>query len=175
MIVENWMGQIQIKVDDKGRLTLPSHALTVFKDKELVLSVNVYQKKTYIELMNPEEWDSKMKAIEKLSAKNPKVRAYKRFLVSGSAKISLDKQNRIIVPGYQREMIDLSNEAVLVNLEEKIELWSMKKWQETSQNFVEDFEDLENWINEEEADLDSDRKSDQEKDEGGAGEYKSAA
>lgn len=171
MFVENWMGQIQIKVDDKGRLTLPGHALTVFKEKEIVLSVNVYQKKTYIELMSPEEWEKKMKAIENLSSKNPKVRAYKRFLVSGSAKISLDKQNRIIVPGYQREMIGLLNEAVLVNLEEKIELWSMKRWQETSENFVEDFEDLENWINEEEVDSVKDDVKDQEDEN----DFKSAA
>lgn len=145
--MENWLGQIQIKVDEKGRLALPQPAVSLFPDKELVLSVHVYQKKTYLEVLDLAAWQLKLKSLEGESTTNPKLRAYKRFLLSGSAKLSLDKQNRVTIPNYQREMIGLLKEAVMVNLENKIELWSKANWKETSQNFIEDFEELENWAN----------------------------
>ncbi len=145
--MENWLGQIQIKVDEKGRFSLPSSALELFSAQELVLSVGVFEKKPYLEMLRLDEWQAKIDTLKEFSDRNPKLKAYKRFLLSGSAKLNIDKQNRITIPGFQRDLIKLLKEAVIVNLENKIELWSADVWSEVSNNFINDFENLEDWAN----------------------------
>ena len=143
--MENWLGQIQIKVDDKGRLALPVAASCLFPEKDLVMSVGVFDKKPYLELLPITNWMSKLEVLKKLPAKSPKTKAYKRFLLSSSSKVSLDKQNRITIPPFQRDMIKLLKESVLINLENKIELWSAALWAEVSDSYIQDFESLEEW------------------------------
>ncbi len=145
--VENWLGQVQIKVDDKGRFSLPASAVDGFPTDELVLSVGVFEKKPFLELLTLEEWDEKISTLENFSERDPKLKAYKRFLLSGSSKINIDKQNRVTIPGFQRDLIKIVKEAVIVNLENKIELWSADLWAEVSNNFINDFENLEDWAN----------------------------
>lgn len=145
--VENWLGQIQIKVDEKGRLSLPVSALELFPSNELVLSVGVFEKKPFLEMLTLDEWQLRMDGLKDFSDRNPKLKAYKRFLLSGSSKINIDKQNRVTIPGFQRGLIKLLKEAVIVNLENKIEIWSADVWSEVSNNFINDFENLEDWAN----------------------------
>jgi MraZ protein len=145
--VENWLGQSQIKVDDKGRISLPASSQESFAQGDVVLSVAVFDKKPYLELMSTHEWERKIESLKSFSDRNPKLKAYKRFLLSGSSKVNIDKQNRIIIPSFQRELIKLSKSAVLVNLNEKIELWSAELWAEASNHFINEFENLEDWAN----------------------------
>lgn len=145
--MENWLGQTQIKVDEKGRFSLPASALELFSTRELVLSVGVFEKKPFLEMLRLDEWKIKIDTLKEFSDRNPKLKAYKRFLLSGSSKINIDKQNRITIPNFQRSLIKLLKEAVIVNLENKIELWSADVWFEVSNNFINDFEILEDWAN----------------------------
>ena len=126
-------------------MALPVSATAVFTDQEIVLSVGVYEKKPYLELLTLESWSQKIKALEDLPQKHPKTKAYKRFLLSGSAKVSFDKQKRITLPVFQRDMIKLVKESVLVNMDGKYELWSEDHWLEVSNTYVQSFEDLEDW------------------------------
>lgn len=143
--MENWLGQTQIKVDEKGRMALPVSAAAVFTDQEIVLSVGVFDKKPYLELLTLESWNLKLNTLAGLPEKNPRTKAYKRFLLSGSAKVSFDKQKRITLPSFQRDMIKLVKESVLVNMDGKYELWSEDNWSEVSMNYIQSFENLEDW------------------------------
>lgn len=145
--MENWLGQIQIKIDDKGRFLLPSQSAQIFPEKELILSLGVYDKKPFLELITLKEWDDKLIQLQSLPQNNPKAKAYKRFLLSGSAKVSLDKQNRLTIPAFQRERISVNKEAVMVNLENRLELWSLELWDSVSDKFIENIEDIEEWVN----------------------------
>lgn len=144
--MENWLGQIQIKIDEKGRFLLPSQSAQIFPEKNLVLSLGVYDKKTYLELITLDEWEEKLNQLQKLPQNNPKTKAYKRFLLSGSAKVNLDKQNRLTIPAFQRERILVHKEAVIVNLDNKLELWSTELWNSVSDKFIENIEDIEEWV-----------------------------
>lgn len=160
--MENWLGQIQIKVDEKGRLALPSSALDFFPEKDIVLSLSVYDKKPYLELLSLEDWKTKLERLKTMPTKSPKAKAYKRFLLSGSSKVSLDKQNRITIPFFQRAGLHLSKEAVVIYLDGRVELWSAEVWKRVSETFVQDFEGLEEW-----ADEDNLEDSNMEGDKGG--------
>lgn len=143
--METWLGQIQIKVDEKGRLALPAAAVTLFEEREMVLSVGVFDKKPYLDVLPLDVWEEKLESLKKLPSKSPKTKAYRRFLLSCSSKVSLDKQNRITIPIFQREMIKLLKKLVLINLENKIELWSAAVWEEVSDSYLQNFESLEDW------------------------------
>ncbi len=145
--MENWLGQAEIRVDEKGRFSLPSSALGLFPNNELILSVGVFVKKSFLELLTIKEWKEKMSTLQGPFQKDPRLKAYKRFLSSGSSKVSIDKQNRVIIPGFQRKLIKLGKKAVVINLENKIELWSADLWAGVLNDFINDFEDLEGWVN----------------------------
>jgi len=144
----NWLGQIQIKVDDKGRFSLPSTSIDMFSDKQLVLAASVYQKKPFLEIISSTTWDKRLEVLDRLPEKDARAKAYKRFVIGGSSKLSLDKQNRVTIPAFQRDYLKLSKEAVIVNVDNKIELWSKDLWNEIQENFMESFEDLTDWVNE---------------------------
>ena len=139
------MGQTQIKVDDKGRMSLPTHAHGLLVDQSLILSLSVYEKRVFLELLSPPDWEQKLQSLDNLPKNHPKTKAIKRFMFSGAVKIAVDTQNRIIVPSHQREALGLQREAILINLDNKYELWSSKRWKETFGSLVESMEDLELW------------------------------
>lgn len=143
--MESLTGQTQIKVDEKGRMNLPAQAHGLLIDQSLVLSLSVYEKRVYLELLSTKEWQEKMDSINELPQNHPRTKALKRFFLSGSIKVNVDKQNRITLPQYQRSALGLQREAILINLENKFELWSIEKWQETFGSLVEGMEDLESW------------------------------
>jgi len=144
-LVESLTGQTQIKVDEKGRMILPIHAHELLIDQSLVLSLSVYEKRVYLEFLSITDWEQKIESINELPKNHPRTKALKRFVLSGSVKVNVDKQNRITVPLYQRTALGLQREAIVINLENKFELWSLMTWQETFGSLVEDMEELEAW------------------------------
>lgn len=158
----NWLGQIQIKVDEKGRFSLPSSSIDMFADGQVVLAASVYQKKPFVELISVHDWDKRLEVLNRLPEKDARAKAFKRFVIGGSSKLTLDKQNRVTIPGFQRNYLKLKKEAVIVNIDNRIELWSHNLWSEIQENFMESFEDLSDWVN----DFDpSDEQREQEKEE----------
>jgi len=143
--VEFSVGQTQIKVDEKGRISLPTQAHDLLSDQSLVLSLAVYQKRVFLELLSSKEWELRVSNLEKLPQNHPKTKAIKRFVLSGSVKVSVDKQNRVTIPMHQREALGLLREAIVINLDNKFELWSLERWKETFESLVDGAEDLESW------------------------------
>ena len=139
------MGQTQIKVDEKGRMSLPAQAHDLLEDQTLVLSLSVYEKRVFLELLSVKDWQHKLDALNELPKNHPKTKALKRFMLSGSIKVGVDKQNRITVPQQQRDALGLQREAIVINLENKYELWSLDRWKETFGSLVDGMEDLESW------------------------------
>ena len=164
------MGQTQIKVDEKGRMSLPIQAHDLLEDQSLVLSLSVYEKRVFLELLSLKDWQQKLDALNDLPMNHPKTKALKRFMLSGSIKVSVDKQNRITVPQQQRDALGLHREAIVINLENKYELWSLDRWKETFGSLVDGMEDLESWA----FDQSEDNKDDKSK-EGESNGLKSAA
>jgi|GEM_PF-2646428 len=135
------MGQFQIKVDDKGRLTLPVQAYELIEDDSLILTLSVYNKKVYLELLSSTDWSQKMERINKLT--HLKAKALKRFVLSSSTEVSVDKQNRIRIPSYQRKALNLKKEAFVIAVENRVEIWSETNWNQTFLELVDEIEALE--------------------------------
>lgn len=169
----NWLGQIQIKVDEKGRFSLPASSLSMFEDKQLVLAASVYKKKPFLEIISSKTWVKRLEVLNRLPEKDSKAKAFKRFVIGGSSKLSLDKQNRVTIPGFQRSYLKLEKEAIIVNIDNKIELWSKELWNEIQESFMESFEDLSEWVDE--FDFNEGEQKQEQEQEGKSYDVKSAA
>ncbi len=135
------MGQFQIKVDDKGRLTLPVQAYELIENDSLILTLSVYNKKVYLELLSSTDWSKKMERINKLT--HLKAKALKRFVLSSSTEVGVDKQNRIRIPSYQRKALNLKKEAFVIAVGNRVEIWSETNWNQTFLELVDEIEAIE--------------------------------
>jgi MraZ protein len=59
-----------------------------------------------------------------------------------AAELEVDKQGRILIPGYLREYADLLSEAVLIGAEDHLELWNADAYKQENAALVENPEAL---------------------------------
>ena len=69
-------------------------------------------------------------------------RKFTRKLLSGFIECSMDKQGRILLPPNLREYSRLKDEAVVIGVLNRIEIWNREDWDEYSDDENMDFEDM---------------------------------
>ena len=73
---------------------------------------------------------AKMKAdIDALSNDNPKKGVLKRFIGSESVQVTLDKAGRICLPDGMARAAGIKDEAVLVGLLDRFEIWNPARYE----------------------------------------------
>lgn len=120
-------GEFSHQLDDKGRLIIPSrfraslvpHAiLTRGLDRNLVIYPH-------------EAWRSVSDRLNQMPITHPTARALRRLLFSGAAELVLDRQGRILIPGYLRDYASLDGEVLIAGMETFLELWEPSHWKAT--------------------------------------------
>lgn len=115
-----FMGEYSHTIDDKGRFIVPIKFREALGE-EFVLTRGL-DRCLYIYAMD--EWQKVVGDMEKQSAIDKNVRAYQRFTLSGAIVCEVDKQGRILAPSNLRTYAELDKEAVLVGVNNRIEIWS---------------------------------------------------
>lgn len=108
-------------IDDKGRIILPSRFRDAIPGEEKNIVVTEWQGALYA--YNLDEWDK----IEKnaLSAKRTTViQNFIRFFIGGANFITLDKQDRFLIPSDLRKAAGLEKDIVLIGSLTRFEIWS---------------------------------------------------
>ena len=59
------------------------------------------------------------------------VRQFTRFFLAGAASVEVDKQGRILLPAVLREFADITRDAVLIGVGNRIEIWRRDRWEGT--------------------------------------------
>ena len=145
-----FIGDITCKLDGKGRFLFPS----VFK-KQISSSVFdkfVIQKDIFENclIIYPYiEWQKQVDLIRKKI--NPYNKEHSKFLrgfYKNTAEITLDSNNRILIPKRLLQIINIKKEIVLVGLDSKIEIWDKDIYEKIEHN-DEDFAQLAEKIQEE--------------------------
>ena len=68
--------------------------------------------------------------LQALPTTNAAARQFGRFMSSGAVEIELDRQGRILVPGYLREYAALDiGEGGVVGALNRLEIWAPSRWQ----------------------------------------------
>lgn len=120
-------GEYAHHLDDKGRLIIPARfrpqlaqgaILTRGLDRNLV----IYPQ---------DAWQAVTERLNQMPITHPTARALRRLLFSGAVELSLDRQGRMLIPGYLRLYAGLQDEVLIAGMETFLELWEPTGWRAT--------------------------------------------
>lgn len=147
-------GRFEIKLDPKGRLSLPQayrHLLSApsgdqpsrpSQTLQLVITNSRYRGRSCLHVYTLTEWETLEKKIGRLSSLKAEVQAFQRFYLSGGQTVEIDSQNRVLVPQSLRRFAQLESQVMMVGMGSKFEIWSQPVWDSLYEDLTENFEDV---------------------------------
>ena len=84
-------------------------------------------------IFTTKEWEKVSKKLSDsdndLSFLKADQRSFNRFMFGRAAEVELDSIGRILIPTFLKERINLKNSAVVVGVEDRVEVWNEKVWE----------------------------------------------
>ena len=130
-------GEYRHTVDDKGRIAVPAK----FRVQLGAGAVVSRWLDACLAIHTQAGWDALATKVAALPITDQNARRFQRLIFAGAAEVELDRQGRILLPGYLREHIDLRNEAVVVGSRDHAEIWVPATWATYAQG-LEDPDEL---------------------------------
>ena len=118
-------GEFRHALDDRGRVAVPMR----FRPRLAQGATLARWLDGCLAIFPAETWSELAARIQALPITNPNARQFGRFMSSGAVEVELDRQGRVLVPGYLREYADLTTgEVVVVGALNRLEIWSPTRW-----------------------------------------------
>jgi MraZ protein len=120
-----FIGEYQASIDDKGRVSIPVKFRKQLKAKVVVtrgLDNSLF-------LYTVDEWKKLAEKLASLPISTANTRAFSRLMLAGAMDCEIDKQGRIILPGYLKAFAQINKKLVLAGLYNRIEIWSEELWE----------------------------------------------
>lgn len=124
-----FMGRYNHTIDPKGRLSIPSKYRETLGE-EFVVSKGM---DGCLFVYASDDWKVFEEKLASLPLINAEARQFARFFLSGAQYVTVDKQGRILMPQDLREFAGLEKDVVLAGMGGRIEIWSLDKWNDTSE------------------------------------------
>jgi MraZ protein len=121
-----FIGDYTCKVDTKGRIILPmafKKQLPADAQDHFVVRKDIFE--NCLVLYSIEDWNRQLEKIR--TRMNPYNREHNMFLrnfFKGTADLSLDNSNRLLIPRRLMEMIGAERDVVLAGQDGRIEMWA---------------------------------------------------
>ena len=135
-----FLGDYTCKVDVKGRIILPvafKKQMPADAQDHFVVRKDIFD--NCLVLYAIEDWNSQLEKIrKKLNSYNREQNMFLRNFFKGTAELSLDNNNRILVPKRLMEMIGAERDVVLAGQDGKIEIWAAENYEKVGMS-AEDF------------------------------------
>jgi protein mraZ len=117
-------GTFKLRLDDKGRLTLPAKYREHFEQGVMVAKVQegclaVYTLEEFQALVA--RWTARVSTEREL-------RAFQRWLGAGTSDNPMDRSGRVLVPEDLRAHAGLDREVVMVGGTDRLEIWDPQRW-----------------------------------------------
>jgi MraZ protein len=138
-----FIGDYPCKVDVKGRIILPmafKKQMPAAAQDHFVVRKDIFE--NCLVLYAIDDWNRQLEKIRKRI--NPYNREHNMFLrnfFKGTAELSLDTNNRLLIPKRLFELIGAERDVVLAGQDGRIEIWSASVY-ETIEMPAEDFANL---------------------------------
>lgn len=119
-----FLGEFSHTIDDKGRLTIPAR----FRD-ELEGGIVITRGLDGCLWAYPRaEWERLAEKIAQAPSTNQAVRNFVRFMFSSAFDSIPDRQGRVIIPQNLREYAGIDNEATVIGVMNRVEIWNPGRW-----------------------------------------------
>jgi len=128
-------------LDSKGRLNIPSRFREVLREVFTETLIVTNWKKS-LKAYPVAEWE---RVEEKLIMEAPGLPGFSdfvRYVISGVTECPLDKQGRILVPGFLRSEFGFGKDVVLNGMLNHFEIWDKGTWQDETRRTRDKFEDF---------------------------------
>lgn len=126
----SFKGQYEHSIDEKGRISFPAKLRKLVNPAAQDRFVVVRGIEGCLYLYPENEWLNVEAALSKANNFTRAGRIAKRNFLRYAEDLSLDKQNRIALPGDHCTYAGISNKAVFIGMGEYIEIWSPDKLQD---------------------------------------------
>lgn len=138
-----FIGDYACKVDAKGRIILPmafKKQMPLDAQDHFVVRKDIFE--NCLVLYSIEDWNRQLEKIRKRM--NPYNREHNMFLrnfFKGTAELSLDNNNRMLIPRRLLELIGADRDVVLAGQDGRIEIWAADVYEKIEMP-AEDFANL---------------------------------
>ncbi|MCB9080087.1 MAG: division/cell wall cluster transcriptional repressor MraZ [Lewinellaceae bacterium] len=136
------LGEYECKIDDKGRMRLPSGLIGQLGEREAYAFVINRGFEECLMLYPEEVWDRISAQVNQLNQFNKKNREFVRQFHRGATQITMDSSDRILVTKRLLEYAGIERDAVLSAYNDRIEIWSKQRYDELMEEDQSDFADL---------------------------------
>lgn len=123
------IGEYIHTIDDKNRMSLPAKFRKEL-GKKIIITSGLDQ---CLFIFTIKEWTKVSKKLSNsesdLSFLSADKRSFNRFMFGRAAEVELDSIGRILIPTFLKERINLKNSAVVVGVEDRVEVWNEKVWE----------------------------------------------
>ena len=115
-------------VDEKRRVQIPSKWRPSETGTELTLIVwPKYKEGVCLRVLPPKEMEELMQSLDAMPNDDANKTILKRIIGSESVQVTLDKAGRICLPEEMAEVAGIKDEAVLVGLLDRFEIWNPER------------------------------------------------
>ncbi len=122
--VKMFIGEYTASIDDKTRVNIPAKFRPNLKNKVVVTR----GLDNSLVLYTLDEWKKLAEKLASLPISTANTRAFSRLMLAGAMDCDIDKQGRIILPGYLKEYAKINKKIVFAGLYTRIEIWSEELW-----------------------------------------------
>jgi MraZ protein len=129
-MMTNFFGEYECKLDEKGRLKLPSAILNQLGEsssREFVANRG-FERCLY--LFPKAVWNVKLNEVKGLNEYLPEVRQFKRYFYRGATEFTPDKADRILLPKILLDYAGIERTLILTAVGEYLEIWNAESYRE---------------------------------------------
>ncbi len=133
-----FLGTYDRKIDDKGRLVLP----TSFRDKlgdRVVCTIGI---ESCVLVFPFDLWTLFIARFDSLSFSKEKSRNFKRIFFSMADEVSPDKAGRIALSSPLQDYASLSDDVSVIGVDDHIEIWNKAKWIDQRSSLIDSVGDI---------------------------------
>ncbi|SKB35032.1 MraZ protein [Chryseobacterium balustinum] len=141
--MRNFIGTYECKIDDKGRLKVPSSLIKQmedFEDKTFVVKRSVFQ--PCLEVYPMKMWDKLMDKINKLNRFIKKNADFIRMFTAGVKTVELDSAGRLQISKDLTQFANLQKDIVVTSAGELFEIWDKEAYEKVIATNEDDFASL---------------------------------
>lgn len=121
-----FLGRFENRLDEKGRLSMPAK----FRPRLAEGFVVTRGFENCLTIFPMPEWQSLAENLSRFPVTDQKARSLRRVLFAQAADMELDKQGRMLIPEYLREVAGLSADVIVAGMDGYIEVWDKDRWLE---------------------------------------------
>lgn len=138
MATVDFTGEYEHRLDDRGRLAIPSAYRGLFEHGGYLLPGPDGQ----LELYTPEAYQAEKQVRTVNDKLRPAARRLARSFFGRVRRVETDRQGRILIPPQMREERNITGDTTIVGMGEYLEIWNSDAWHSEQSEIDESYGEL---------------------------------